>query len=101
VLFTVYVFTVYYCVAACWRNNKKIIKDKSRLALTPVTLMLKVIHLLQAFSNGILCTVVQQLTRFQLTACLYDPSVVAELLCGWCLDPSSVRGNIGDIFWPI
>ena len=21
VLFTVYVFTVYYCVAACWRNK--------------------------------------------------------------------------------
>jgi len=49
----------------------------SRLAPIPVTL--KVVHLLQAFLNGIFCTVVQSLARIQQTVCSRGPSASAEL----------------------
>ena len=52
-----------------------------QMAATVVTLNdLKVIHRLQAFSNAIRRTFVQRFTRFQLTACLYGSSALAELL---------------------
>ena len=49
----------------------------SRLA--PIPVMLKVVHLLQAFLNGFFCTVVQSLARIQQTVCCRGPSALAEL----------------------